>query len=381
MVLTGAILGFLITWRFMFGLRAVSFEDWYRVQQSEIPIHNISGTGTYYMQNDLSLPLNISEPLLNFSEPPLNLSTCLVLTVGRYNRDGNNVQQLTTLLRVLSLCTGFAMGWTPASNSGLWLPRIITTTRSSFYADTLERIAQHCQHVVIDPPRKTFHLKFLADFLKGTSCHAAYSEHFESALREVQVDYTILQDMVRYDQDGLKENLTDTAVAHIRGGDVFKRQIPPSEYTPPPCSFYLESFMHSNASRLVVVAEDDVNPCVKFLQERIGERVKLLVGTSVQMAFVVMQRAPIFIPAFSSFSTAAIMMPIHPKQIVYAGDRTLMPAAYFDSIRLYDMRCDVKSNVSAPLANEPWKNTEAQRDALLNDPSVVTGCSVTSTTP
>lgn len=363
-VLSGAISGILITTWFLFGFSAVSFENWYRVQQSEKPSHYISGTENYYVQHDL--------------EPPLNLSTCLVLTVDRYGRDGNNLSQLAHLLRVLSLCTGFGMGWTPASNSGLWLPRIITTTGSSFSVDTLERIAQHCQHVVIDPPVTSFGLKLLADFLNETSCYARYGEHFESALREVQLDSTILHDMVRYDQDGLTENLTDTAVAHVRGGDLFQEN-PHFGYTPPPCSFYLESFLHSNASRLAVVAEDDHNPCVKFLQERLGERVKLVVGTSVQMAFVLIQRAPIFIPAFSTFSTTAMMMSIHPKQIVYSGDRTMVPGAFSGSRRLYDMRCTVKSNVSAPLATGLWNNTEAQRNALVNDPSVVTGCLLTST--
>lgn len=361
-VRSGAILGILITSWFMFGLNAVSFlENWYRVQQTELPSQYISETSNYYIENDV--------------EPPLNFSTCLVLTIGRYGRDGNNLFQLTHLLHVLSLCTGFGMGWAPASSSGLWLPRIITATRSFFSSDTLERVAQHCQHVDIDP-ETSFSPKRLADFLNGTSCYASYGEHFESALREVEVDSNLLQDMVRYDQDGWKENLTDSAVAHIRGGDIFNVQPSPG-YTPPSCSFYLESFLHSNASRLVVVAEDHLNPCVDFLQERIGERIKLIVGTSVQVAFIIIQRAPIFIPACSTFSTTAMQMSIHPKQIVYSGDRTMVPAAYSGSRRLYDMRCTVKSNASAPLATGSWNNTEAQRDALVKDPSVVTGCSPT----
>jgi hypothetical protein len=123
-----------------------------------------------------------------------------------------------------------------------------------------------------------------------------------------------LPQFLAIDEKGLTLDLEDTAVAHIRGGDIINKpgenRTVHSAYNQPPCSYYREAFLHSNASRLVIVAEDNRNPCVGYLRDAFPDRTEHLIGESVMTSTWVLVRAQVLILACSSFASMALLAPI-----------------------------------------------------------------------
>ena len=64
----------------------------------------------------------------------------------------------------------------------------------------------------------------------------------------------------------------NTVVIHIRSGDIFKNCIHPA-YIPPPFSYYENILDNISFSKIILVSENDANPCVKLLIEKYKNKI------------------------------------------------------------------------------------------------------------
>jgi hypothetical protein len=105
-----------------------------------------------------------------------------------------------------------------------------------------------------------------------------------------------------------------TLVAHIRGGDVFRLEPPPSPwYSQPPAAFYLSAALDARrfgVDRVLIVAEDDKNPVVAHLLEAfpsLGISVQLQ-SRSVFKDFSAVRQARYVAQSFGTFAEAAALI-------------------------------------------------------------------------
>ena len=59
--------------------------------------------------------------------------------------------------------------------------------------------------------------------------------------------------------------LDGVLVIHVRSGDIFRVKIPHEGYAQPPLSFYVNAISRFSPSKIIIVAEDILNPCVTAL--------------------------------------------------------------------------------------------------------------------
>jgi hypothetical protein len=255
---------------------------------------------------------------------PLKLDTCLAITVEQYERTGNNLVQLITALQLLEACTGIAL---PKFNIGLrdvfWVPEILGVN-GCFQPKDLTIILQKCAKITLG--RELFHTRELTtSVLEKTACYQRALMQQASFPPKSNPRQTVIQDVHRLlYRDSFVDGIdfSSTAVAHIRGGDVFKRDyIKAAYYAQPPCSYYYRAFQHSKAAKLLVVTDDDKNPCIQYLADHVPE-LELLMGTTPTRAFDALRRAPILISTRSTFSQNAISLSLHRKRMVYAPQDT-----------------------------------------------------------
>ena len=59
----------------------------------------------------------------------------------------------------------------------------------------------------------------------------------------------------------------NTLVIHIRSGDIFKDVRPHKNYGQPPCNFYLDVIKMKKWSNVILIAQDNFNPCVNMTKK------------------------------------------------------------------------------------------------------------------
>ncbi len=113
-----------------------------------------------------------------------------------------------------------------------------------------------------------------------------------------------IEDTLRVRSEFLNLNLSDTTVVHFRGGDVFTGT-PMQVYDQPPCSFYDTAIAHAQSRWILIVAEDDLNPCVAAVRVKYASATMLRADATPAEAFFVLLRADVLVVPFSSFSNVA----------------------------------------------------------------------------
>lgn len=67
--------------------------------------------------------------------------------------------------------------------------------------------------------------------------------------------------------DALRDKLRNTLVIHMRGGDIFSQR-PHGAYVQPPLAYYETIIRNGEFKNILVVSEDQRNPCVRAVLER-----------------------------------------------------------------------------------------------------------------
>lgn len=146
----------------------------------------------------------------------------------------------------------------------------------------------------------------------------------------------------------------DSLVIHVRSGDIFdpSKYLHPG-YGQPPCNYYLDSFKMSNLSKMIIVAEDDKNPCVNFLKQHSGMH-KL---NDVYTDFGTMLNAKNLVASRGSLSLAILLLSKKIKNFF---------AFNMSSSRIIDhWNCVPTDDYSNTILTK-WNNNQTQREIMLS---------------
>lgn len=134
-------------------------------------------------------------------------------------------------------------------------------------------------------------------------------------------------------------------VIHIRSGDIFNEK-PHVGYAQPPLCYYTHIINSGSYKRIILVCQDTKNPVVDKLLtlypnrcehkiQSLTEDIKIILG-----ATIIVCGHGTFIPSLTRFST-------HPQTIIYTTKYKRELSKYYEK-------------------NLPWKNTEEQRQLMLD---------------
>lgn len=305
-------------------------------------------------------------------EPRLDLSTCVFVGFERFARTGNNLVQLMHLHQLLDICTGAAIPLFKSNEDDVFaIPDIIAV--GTYTANTLALIRQNCTAIKLG--RELYHTRTLAKALRGVPCYKRIlsKRKFPPKGRPEPRFLFAMNYLLRRDAYVDTIDLSSTAVAHIRGGDVFRENYSfAAWYTQPPCSYYYEAFRHSKASKLLIVTDDRANPCIELLARNISGLI-LEVGGSTIRAFNLLRKATYLISTRSTFSQAAVSFAISPNRTVYVATNlrgitlTSPRYGYAGGTVVCKVRYDTKGM-------EPWTASKRQIHYVKSRKSKVLGC-------
>eukprot|EP00122_Pirum_gemmata_P006704 Pgem_evm1s6135 len=157
-------------------------------------------------------------------------------------------------------------------------------------------------------------------------------------------------------------------VFHFRGGDVFIKN-PPKVYGQPLCNFYVKVALQFSEKCILIIKEDDKNPCVKII-EKYHPCVVKPKCKSAACAFNILKRAVVFAGSgVSTFATTATSISPHPKTI-YRPFCSKSSCQYTKKMKM--------SKTSFFCSNgtrfKPWKNSRSQIKAILKDSVSIETC-------
>ena len=159
----------------------------------------------------------------------------------------------------------------------------------------------------------------------------------------------------------------DVLVIHLRAGDVFGASPHPG-YGQPPLSFYTKVLAHREWSRVLLVAEDDSNPCLRPLIEICQHRdiPVTLRGIDLDEALQTLRSATSIVISQGTFVPAVLWLEPRARTIYSFGARA------HDTYPLSGARLmlveDESGNYESEIMANNWRNSDPQRELMLNYP-------------
>ena len=220
-----------ITWRYFFRIETSNIKEKSNIIRSLV-------FSSFWLIN--SIKLNPCQKLLfllgqNYTSCPY---TCLTVYIpGRFSN------QVITFLRAIKICqmSGIKKLVLP--------PHFLSFSNrkafSNFYYEDIQvifstNISECIQADVYFRPKRMPRLEFENSF------NIHFKDMFYKALPQVEIP-------------------NNSLVIHIRSGDIFFNKDP--SYGQPPCNFYLDIIKMKNWSKVFLIAEDNVNPCVDIVKQ------------------------------------------------------------------------------------------------------------------
>ncbi len=159
----------------------------------------------------------------------------------------------------------------------------------------------------------------------------------------------------------------DALVVHMRSGDVFWPN-PHPEYGQPPLSFYQKVLRHRAWSSVVIVAEDETNPCLQGLKDLCGDRgIPVTVrGLNFEDALVTIASARNIAASRGTFISAICWLAPATRNIYYLG--TKPPEAFPLEEARFFLVSDRTGEYEEAMLRGNWKNTQDQRNLMLTHP-------------
>lgn len=147
----------------------------------------------------------------------------------------------------------------------------------------------------------------------------------------------------------------DALVIHIRSGDIFKLKgkIEPF-YGQPPCNYYRHIIHTRNWSRVILIAEDDNNPCVGMLSKEIGMN---FVPQSLNSDLSVLLNAPNIAFGKGSFGIAISLFSTKLKHLFMFNQSSSRIPNHYNCIPTNEYYNSVITK---------WSNSAYQRNKVIN---------------
>lgn len=146
----------------------------------------------------------------------------------------------------------------------------------------------------------------------------------------------------------------NTLVMHIRAGDAFHGRIN-KFYGQPPCNYYQDIIDNFNSSKLILVAEDNGNPCLSVLRKH--NKNAIYHKNDVIIDFGIMLSAKNLVVSKGSLGFAMILLSKKVKKLFTFN---------VSSSRLMDHWNCVPSDDYYEKVLRIWKYTRSQKKMLLN---------------
>lgn len=271
------------------------------------------------------------------------------LRILRYSRFGNNITQIAHAIFVAKL---------------LDLKYIELHGFGDFFAVGAHRIESEIE-LRVNQSRDSGGALLLGRFFNGFIKDGLYGKIPTSEFSEIiRNSVTKLINPSKIDTN--PENLIHV---HIRGGDIFsKSDIVNPNYTQPPLSYYtyaLSNVMDRN-SLIIIVSEDNLNPCVEGLVDWLkGMGAAYKVQSSTETADIrCLLSAQTIIASYGTFVPMIALLSTSLREIFYFRETQRAESLCHAGVKVHLIQ-DICGDY---IQQGEWRNTESQRNAMLEYP-------------
>lgn len=205
--------------------------------------------------------------------------------------------------------------------------------------------------------KKSFSIRGI-DFIpmNSTNILNCYSKHFFDPIPKLPRLHFFIESEFKTQFKKYLYNITipnNTLVIHIRSGDIFRRH-PFFKYGQPPCNYYLDVIHMRNWSQIILVAEDNKNPCIKILSKEANINFKV---NNLTTDLSILLNAPNLVLSRGSFGYAIILLSNKLKNLFMFNQ---------SSSRIPDHFNCVPSDKYYNKILKYWKNSWIQRKMMTN---------------
>jgi hypothetical protein len=160
----------------------------------------------------------------------------------------------------------------------------------------------------------------------------------------------------------------DDVVAHLRAGDIFASAKPHPTYGQPPVAHYLAAIAASAARRVWLVYEDRGNPSIAALSERLRARGIEVLEQSATLAEdlrLLLSARRLVIGRSTLGDAVAALSRSLTDLYVFGRQRRILPRR---TEVVQHRLIDISGEYIAAVQSANWRNTEAQRQLMLDYP-------------
>jgi hypothetical protein len=158
---------------------------------------------------------------------------------------------------------------------------------------------------------------------------------------------------------------------HIRAGDIFARRIPHRAYTQPPLAYYRLCVefarAHLGITRVILVYQDEGNPCIGALKSWLDEigMPYVFQSRSLEEDIAVLLAAPHCVFGRGSFGPAIAILSKHMKTGFFSWlEPSFHVFSHVTGIRLVE----IEDSADSYIARGDWRNTPEQKQMMLDYP-------------
>lgn len=265
------------------------------------------------------------------NSPPPTDADCIVIL--KYGRFGNNFLQLLISIAI-------------ATENNI----------SRIYAPHFSYFIRECEINKI---------KIIPEFpIKGEHLNK-WEDHFFKLeyMPSIETLYLYTQKLKPYLKFIYRNEIPDAKILHIhlRSGDIFEQVSPHPSYIPPPLAFYKKIILQETWDEIVLVYENESNPCIEKIKDfakEIGIKIRVQ-SSNLEEDINELLRAENLVLSVGTFLYPIINTSETLKRIFYFN--TLYSWGKF-RIDLQRTKYIVKEYITS------WKNTKNQINEMLNYP-------------
>ena len=228
-------------------------------------------------------------------------------------------------------------------------------------------------NVIFEPFRHFMDKKYLVinenikeSFPQITNKHNFYHQSLNNTdltlyNQNLDTTYYLIRGLFNFNKLPVKLLGPNDLLIHIRSGDIFSAIVPHPEYIMPPLEYYVNIIENNNYSKIYLVAQDRLNPCINkllklypniiFTVQSLEKDLKLILGArNIVMSYGT------FIPEVLTFSNEC--------KTLYTPDYSTRYVKENIYIAKINVKITKLSNYKKLLT--PWKNVASQKEYMLN---------------
>lgn len=155
-----------------------------------------------------------------------------------------------------------------------------------------------------------------------------------------------------------------TCTIHLRGGDIFGPSPHPG-YGQPPWGYYERILESQTWGRVVLVAEDSLNPCVEKIEEWCAARGVPMtrVGETLDSAISAIRRASVLAMSVGTFVPAILLLGGNAEKAFWFGEEP-SELVCVNKLEVALVR-DLEGQYTSSIMQGNWANSPSQRDLMV----------------